>query len=282
VSKILADLPRITVCPGAITRQVQRIADWLEDDYEQLLVSVRSAPQVYVDETSWRTDGKNGWLWAVATPTQTLYHVDKSRGGAVIRELLGKAFGGTLVSDFYSAYSTMNCRKQKCLVHLLRELAQTAEKSPAFAASIFFRKSKRLIKEMLLLKGRWNEMGDEHYTSCVCKLEDRLDQLARGDYDEPHAKRIAKRMRKFQKELTAFLLEKDLEGTNNIVERAIRPAVVARKISGGSRSDKGADAFATLASLLRTADQQGKNLLATIKSLLLAAWSAENPAVVAV
>ena len=280
VSKVLADLPGITVSAGAITRQVQRIAGWLEKEYEHLKLDLRAAPQVYVDETGWRTDGKNGSLWAVATPTQTLYHIDKSRGGAVIRRLLGKAFGGTLVSDFYSAYSTMNCKKQKCLVHLLRELTETAEKVPEFAASMFCRKTKRLIKEMLLLKGRWNQMSDEHYTSRVCRLETRLDQLADADYDEPHAKRIGKRMRKFRKELTAFLWEKDLEGTNNTAERAIRPVVVARKISGGSRSANGANAFATLASLLRTAGQKGKNVLATIKGMLMAAWETGNPAVV--
>ena len=282
VSQVLANLPGITVSPGTIARQVQRVADWLEDDYQQLLTSVRAAPQVYGDETSWRTDGKNGWLWALSTPTQTAYHIDKSRGGKVIRKLLGKAFGGTLVSDFYSAYSTMNCKKQKCLVHLLRELAQTADQAPAFASGEFFRKTKRLIKEMLLLKGRWNEMDRTHYTQRVRKLEDRLERLAKADYDEPHARRIGKRMAKFQKELTAFLWDKDLDGTNNAAERAIRPMVVARKISGGSRSDKGAQAFATLASLLRTASQQGKNLLGTIKSLLTAAWSQGNPAVVAI
>lgn len=281
VSQVLANLPGITVSPGTIARQVQRVADWLEDDYQQLLTSVRAAPQVHGDETSWRTDGKNGWLWAVTTPTQTAYHIDKSRGGKVIQKLLGKAFGGTLVSDFYSAYSAMNCKKQKCLVHLLRELADTADKAPAFASSGFFRKTKRLIKEMLLLKGRWNEMDRTHYTQRVRKLEGRLEQLAKADYDEPHARRIGKRLAKFQKELTAFLWDKDLDGTNNAAERAIRPMVVARKISGGSRSDKGAQAFATLASLLRTASQQGKNLLGTIKSLLIAAWSEGNPAVVA-
>ena len=84
-------------------------------------------------------------------------------------------------------------------------------------------------------------------------------------------------MRKHQKELTAFLWDKDLDGTNNAAERAIRPAVVARKISGGSRSRKGAAAWATLASLLRTARQQGRNLLETIKSMLMAAWASDKP-----
>ena len=98
-----------------------------------------------------------------------------------------------------------------------------------------------------------------------------------ADYAEANAKRIAKRMRKHLKELTAFLRDKGLDGTNNAAEQAIRPAVVARKISGGSRSKNGAEAWATLASLMRTADQQGKNVVGTIKSMLMAAWAAEKP-----
>jgi transposase len=300
VTGVLADLPGITVCAGAITRQVQRIAHWLAKDYEALMLDVRASPQVYADETGWRTDGHNGHLWAVATPTRTLYHIDKSRAGKVIRKLLGKAFGGTLVSDFYSAYAAMKCAKQKCLLHLLRDLAESADKHPAFAASAFFREAKRLVKQMLRLKNRWDELSDERYTSGVCRLESSLDALiaanagragkgskaadaadaGRTASTEPNVKRLARRMRRYRKELTAFLWDKDLEGTNNLAERAIRPAVVARKISGGSRSKKGADAFATLASLLRTAGQQGKNTLATIKAMLVAAWEAGNPAVV--
>jgi len=280
VSRIFADLPGLSVSPGAITRQVQRIAGWLEAEFEDLKLQVRAAPQVYADESGWRTDGKNGFIWAVTTPTQTLYHIDDSRGGKVIRELLGDCFGGTLVSDFYSAYATMDCKKQKCLTHLLREFKESAEKFPAFANGTFYPRAKRLVKQMLLLKSRWDQMSDERYTSAVCRLESRLDGLVDADYTESNEKRIAKRMGKHRKELTAFLWEKELDGTNNAAERALRPAVVARKISGGSRSEKGAAAFAKLASLLRTAGQQGKNLLGTIKGMLTAAWAVGNPAVV--
>ena len=109
------------------------------------------------------------------------------------------------------------------------------------------------------------------------QLETRLEKLATADQAEPNAARIAKRMRKHLKELTAFLWDKDLQGTNNAAERAIRPAVVARKISGGSRSKNGAAAWATLASLLKTAGQQGRNVLETVKSMLVAAWATEKP-----
>jgi transposase len=277
VARVLADLPELSVSPAAIARQVQRVARWFDGDYEKLMLQMRCAPQVYADETGWRTDGRNGWLWALTTPTQTLYHVDRSRGGKVIRKLLGRAFGGTLVSDFYSAYSQVDCPKQKCLAHLLRELTNSAEKSPAFASEPFYGRCKRLIKQMLLLKSRWATLGDEQRLPRVRRLEQRLAELAGGNYSEPNARRIARRMRRHQAELTAFLHEKDLEGTNNAAERAIRPAVVARKISGGSRSRKGATAWARLASLVRTAGQQNRNLLGTLKAMLTAAWASDKP-----
>src|SRR5206468_6810020 len=106
----------------------------------------------------------------------------------------------------------------------------------------------------------------------------RLESLANGSYELADERRIAKRMQRHLTELSAFLHHKNLDGTNNAAERAIRPAVVARKISGGSRSKAGADAWAKLASLLRTAGQRGLDALGTIKSKLMGAWAGETPA----
>ena len=64
---------------------MQRLADWLEPEYEKLKLEIRAAPRVHVDETGWPIDGRGGYLWGVTTPTQTLYHIDPSRGGKVIR-----------------------------------------------------------------------------------------------------------------------------------------------------------------------------------------------------
>ena len=238
---------------------------------------MRCAPIVHADETGWRVDGKNGQLWTITSADKTVYHVDKSRGSKVIQSLLGKAFGGTLVSDFYSAYSKMDCKKQKCLAHLLRELNESAEKSPDFAASRFFTHCKQLIKRMLRVKRCWETLEDKKYDAKVRRLEAQLHQLATGQYEEPNAKRIAKRLLKHEDELTAFLHEKDLDPTNNAAERALRPAVVMRKITGGSRSKNGAHAWATVASLIKTATQQNRNLMETIRSMLTSAWSSQSP-----
>jgi transposase len=277
ITAVFADLPELSVSPGAIARQVQRVAGWFDQDYEKLMLQLRCAPIVHADETGWRVDGKNGQLWTVTSPSHTLYHVDKSREGKVIESLLGKAFGGTLVSDFYSAYLKMDCKKQKCLAHLLRELKESAEKSEAFARGSFYVDCKRLLKRMLRLKQQWEKLEDDPYDRRGRRLEATLRQLAGGTYEEPNARRIAKRLLKYQGELTAFLWNKDLDATNNAAERALRPAVVARKISGGSRSKNGANAWATLASLMRTASQQNRNLMDTIRSMLIAAWSSKRP-----
>jgi transposase len=277
ISAVFAQLPELKVSPGAIARQVQRVAEWFDQDYEKLLLQMRCAPIVHADETGWRVAGQNGQLWTITSPDKTLYHVDKSRGSKVIQGLLGKAFDGTLVSDFYSAYSRMDCKKQKCLAHLLRELKESAEKSEAFATGDFFVNCKRLIKRMLRLKQRWEKLKDKEYDRRVRRIESQLTELAASQYEEPNARRIAKRLIKYQGELTAFLHDKNLDPTNNAAERALRPAVVMRKITGGSRSNNGAKAWATLASLIKTATQQNRKLLDTIRSMLVGAWSSQRP-----
>lgn len=273
VARVLADLPQLSVSAGGISRQLRRLGEWLDPYYERVKLALRASPRVNGDETGWRTDGRNGYLWTLTDERHTLYHVDKRRSGAVIEGLLGRAFDGTLTADFYSAYHRLECPKQRCLAHLLRELRETAEKHPAFAAGTFRRRAVRLVKDMLALKRRWDQLSDACYTRRACRIEDRLERLARATYDEPHAARLAKRMSKHRVELTRFLWDKDLGGTNNAAERALRPAVVMRKITGGSRSAAGAQAWAKLASLTRTASQQGRNVLETVKQLLVEHWA---------
>src|SRR5205823_2963984 len=110
---------------------------------------------VKADETGWRTGGRsrNGFPWALTDPRHTLYHVDPSRSGDVIRGLPGKAFDGTPSCDFYPAYNRLDCPKQRCNAHLLREPDDAARDSPAaFAAGPFYRRCKRVVKDMLRLK----------------------------------------------------------------------------------------------------------------------------------
>jgi hypothetical protein len=282
ISALFCDLSQLRVSSGAVADQIQRMGRWLAGQYDRLKVLVRASPVVHMDETGWRIDGQNHWLWTMLCGRQTVFHMDKSRGGKVAQELLGGNFGGTLVSDFYGAYGGVDCPKQKCLVHLLRELRETSQKHPSFAALPFARRCQRLVQEMLLLKRQKPALNPAAYQARAGKLERRVLELGRapeGGGPDPQARRLGKRLRRHGRELTRFLWYDELEGTNNAAERALRPAVVARKISGGSRSPNGATATAILLSIFRSAQQQQQPLLETIKTLLTAHWSGHNPAV---
>lgn len=279
ISRFFAGLPGLKICPGGIVKQLKRLGRWLSKQYDRLKLALRLAGVVYADETIWRTNGKNGYLWALTDADHTLYHVAPSRGGKVIAELLGKAFGAagqTLVSDFYSVYDQFNASQQKCLVHLLRELRDTIAKRPDLAGHAFFKRCKRLVQDMLRLKKRRRRFKRAAYDARVKRLEERLAQLAASSWNDADADRLAARLKKHEKNLTTFLHKPKVDGTNNAVERALRPAVVMRKITGGSRGAESAQAWAILASVMRTAEQQGRDVVETIKTLLRAEWDGKE------
>jgi transposase len=123
-------------------------------------------------------------------------------------------------------------------------------------------------KEALRLKKQWPELTDPAYELKASRLEDRLDGLMKLKPKHEESKQLAKQLARHRPELTRFLWAKDLEGTNNPAERALRPAVVMRKITGGSRSEAGAAAWAKLASLLRTADERKPGVFDAAKKLI--------------
>jgi transposase len=276
ITQLFADLPGLHLCPGAIAKQMQRLGRWLAGQYDRLRLVLRAAGVVHADETGWRIDGKNGYLWTLTNKDQTLYHVDHSRSGKVIAELLGAAFGGTLVSDFYAVYDQFDCPQQKCLTHLLRDLRDAVQKRPELAGHEFFKSCKRLVQQMLRLKKRRRKYSAAEYARQVKGLETRLANLGARSWNDADADRLTQRLRKYQDRLTTFLHDPKVDGTNNAAERALRPAVVMRKIAGGSRSEAGARAWAVLASVMRTAQQQGRDVLDTLRTLLRAAWSGED------
>lgn len=273
IAQLLRDMPSLSVCAGALVKQLKRLSRWLDQKYQDLLRRMRASPHVHVDETGWRIDGRNFWLWAFTDPTFTLFHVDASRGGKVPLKLLGKSFGGTVVADFYGAYDRLACDKQRCLVHLMRETKELAESDASFADSPLSRKLLRWCNDALRLKKKWEQLQDSRYEMKASRLEDRLDQLCKINSDHADVQRICKRLIHYRQELTRFLWDKQLDGTNNAAERALRPAVVMRKITGGSRSVSAATAWAKLASLLRTADQQRLGVYEATKKLITEYWA---------
>lgn len=139
VTRLFAQLPGLKLSAAAVVKQIRRLARWLGGQYDRLKLVLRAAGVVHADETGWRTNGRNGYLWTLTNARHTLYHVDRSRSARVIVELLGKSFGleggGKLVSDFYGVYDRLGGVQQKCLTHLLRDLRDTTARRPGVEAA---------------------------------------------------------------------------------------------------------------------------------------------------
>jgi len=266
-SRLLEDLCGLRISPGALAQAAQRVAKKLEAETQFLRQAVRGSPAVNVDETGWRVHGRNHWLWAFVTPRHTLYRIAPSRAGRIAAAELGQDFGGVVVADFFGAYNKLSGQQQKCTVHLLRELRECAKSNKSAQFAAFRKKLKRVIADAMRLVARedFDPSALEHR---IWRLHDRLAAMGEAPYTDPDCRRLAKRLRRHQANLLTFLFHPGVvTPDNNRAERAIRPAVVLRKISGGSRTQNGADASAHLLSLAQTCRQ---NSLSFVPFLLKA------------
>jgi len=119
----------VKISAGEIVEILHAVAEIGVSDYDELLKRVRCSPVAHGDETGWRENGVNGYIWSVSTPDVRYYTYRHSRGSVVVEELLGEEFAGVLVTDFYAAYNTYDAMKQRCWVHLLRDLKALEEKN---------------------------------------------------------------------------------------------------------------------------------------------------------
>lgn len=260
-ARVLEELCGLRVSPGALAAASQRVAGWLSAEVDAVRDAIRGSPAVNVDETGWRVGGRNNWLWAFVTDKLTLYRVAPSRAGKIAARELGKDFGGIVVADFFSAYNKLTCEQQKCVVHLLRELRECAKKNTTAEFAAFRKKLKRIIADAMRLVSA-DGFTPESQEGRIWRLHDRLANLGGATYSNPDCRRLAKRLRQYEDSMFTFLFHPGIvTADNNRAERAIRPAVVIRKISGGSRSPNGANATADIMTLSQTCRLNGINFV---------------------
>jgi len=267
-ARVLEDLCGLRVSAGALAQAAQRVAARLEPEVAALRAAIRGSPVVNVDETGWRVGGDNWWLWAFVTDRLALYKATHSRGSKVIFEELGEDYGGIVIADFFSAYNKLDCEQQKCLVHLLRELRDVAKKNKSKEFAVFRKRLKRIVADAMRLVAR-GDLDADTYENLILRILDRAHIMGETEYTDADCRRLAKRIRTHEHSLFTFLFHPGVvEPDNNRAERAIRPAVVIRKMSGGSRSAGGANATADLMSLARTCTLNGHNFVSYLLDAL--------------
>jgi transposase len=253
----------LNVSEGSLALWGKRFSEKLENSYNTLKSAVKKSSYVNVDETGWPIDGKNNWLWVFRSSDAVVYKIDASRGSSVVKDFIGSDYEGVLESDFYSAYNPIDCKKQKCLVHLLRAVKDWGD-SDNFEKRSFRYGLHRTIDDAKNLVKRKDKMPSEVYDKKVSSFQREFEEYLKNDFSDSDCKRLMKRLRKHSKDLWTFLSE-PVPSHNNAAELAIRRAVVNRKVSCGNRSDTGARVQETLLSVIQTAKMHSKNLMESLQ-----------------
>jgi transposase len=272
VRDILASHLHTQITPGGLLDGWRRLAAALQPWYEQIATDAKAGAVLHADETGWRVDGRTHWLWCFCNHRTCYYMIDQSRGSPALQRFFVEAYKGTLVTDFWAAYESVDVDDhQKCLPHLLRELIKVDEHNVCDEWRMFSKQLRRLLKDGLRLRKR-PDFTKEKYASRIALIHRRLRVLADagrdGLYDDGDADRLGKRLSKYRDQLFTFLDTPGVPSDNNHAERQIRPAVIMRKNQLCNRSESGADTQATLMSVYRTLKLRGHDPTKTIATAL--------------
>lgn len=262
---------------GAVTlAALRQVKAAIGTTYQNLCDSVRNAPYVHTDDTGWRVGGRSAWLMVFETDAATVYQVRKRHRNEEVRERVPADYQGTMITDragVYDADVFAGVKKQKCLAHVQRSLKEVVEKKSGMARR-FATELKSLLKQALAL---WRERRAgppvEDFAKRVKQLKwDVRRHLRPRRLADPDNQRLLDGLGRCNDEgsLLRFLDDPSIEPTNNRAERALRPAVIARKTSQCTKNERGTRAFEAWTSVLRTLSRtrRGPDLLDAVAKLL--------------
>jgi len=256
IQRIFRYLSNLKISPASIAGFNNQLRDKAFPIYKGIQGKIRRARSCHADETGWKLDGQNHWLWSFSNHKASYFHIDKSRGQKVVKEVLGDKYNGILISDFLSAYNKIEAKgKQRCIIHLERDLKKVEACSED--ASV-----KRYCKYLLKLLAQAKELHKDYKDKKISrKYFERRRKILTNSFkdlefpwqDKRHQKRFSKRLIRHKDELLTFLYHPNISCHNNQAERHIRPNVIFRKITFGNRSTKGTLNHSVLMSVLQTA-----------------------------
>jgi transposase len=257
VPLVLGLLTGLKLTQGAIPQDaLRRARGQVGAAYQQLRRAVGESPAVYTDDTGWRVGGENAHLMAFDTNQATIYQVRPRHRHQEVQEVVPRNYQGVMGTDRGRSYEDKSFRRvkqQKCLAHLQRTLSEVLARKKGRARDLAER----------LATGLWQkyhyghrEEFDRWVPEVRLALNYHLRDRPLKDQDNQKLLRMLRRYHQ-RGDLLRFLEQPEVEPTNNRVERMLRPAVIARKVSQCSKTWSGADAFATFTSVIQTLLKKG-------------------------
>jgi len=252
---------------GALVNILKQLGKKLTPEYQKIIEEIRGSPMKHADETSWRVEGKTNWCWAFLTPRTVAYTIEETRGKGVPDKMLGTNPSGVLVRDDYGGYTHLSMEQQSCWAHLLRNSRD------ALKQETVSKEMRELHTELTSLYAVLNAIVKRTFelterTNYHALISKQITAIIKRRYRAEDAKAIQTRIKNQNTNLITALLYDNVPLTNNAAERQMRPVAVIRKISGGSRSQAGAQATAVNLSVLQTIALKGQSFFDRLGELL--------------
>jgi transposase len=274
IPAVLAVLTGVRQTQGALTQDaLQRAAGTVGIAYAQRRAMVPETPVVHTDDTGWRVGAEPAHLMAFETEAATVYQIRPRHRHEEVQEVIPADYAGVMVTDRGRSYDAQafDCvDQQKCLAHILRSISDVVERKTGRARDFGVQLKARLQEALAL----WHR----HQDTPVADVKVEAEALQAGLTYQLRDRRLQDRdNQRLLNELgwhhdrgtvLRFLTDPRIEPTNNRAERALRPAVIARKVSHCSQNGTGAHAFAAFTSVVRTlAKQRVDSLVETLYQL---------------
>lgn len=242
-----------------------------QDAYEKIGRDILLADKLNIDETGWKLNKDNYWLWCFANTFNAYYKINESRGSKVINEVIGN-YPGFVISDFFSAYNAMAAKNRaKCNSHLLDDINNALEMCEDNTALAFLEELKAIIKYGIDCYWQFidKKLTAKELLDIRTVLIQKTNQLCGNPLSYEKAETLRNRTIKYMDEIFRYLEYPDIvEPTNNFVERQLRPDVIMRKNTYGSRSHNGIRNHSVMMTLLETAKLRKLNALEILLTLL--------------
>lgn len=254
---------------GALVGMMHRTRKCLGEKYQDLLAAIQTSPVKHADETTWKIENMACWLWGFFTKQHAFYTITESRGKGVPQKILaGSHPQDVLVRDDYGGYTKIPLNHQSCWAHLLRKSHEEATYPQASSEVKKLHKTLKnmfdAISKILPTPFDLTQRQEKHE-----EFEKLLQKIIEANYQYEDTKRIQTRISNQNLNLLTALIKENVPLTNNLAERALRPLVVIRKISGGSRSQNGALTLAVIMSVVQSLSLQNKPLIQSLKKSIL-------------
>jgi len=263
IRKLFRDVLKIHVSRGQLAKLIGKVSASLARMYDEILARLPNESRLNTDETGHKENGKPFWTWCFRAELYTLFKIDPNRSSAVLIEVLGKEFDGVLGCDYFSAYrkymKDFSIAVQFCLAHLIRDV-KFLTTLPDRVTRAYGERLLAKLRTLFRVIHRQENMTPERFQRALERARHQLVEVGKRAPQRSEAQNMADRFRLHGEAYFRFITTPGIEPTNNLAEQAIRFVVIDRRITQGTRSERGRQWCERIWTTIATCAQQNRSV----------------------